>query len=159
MRYMVLGLLVMSGFLSAAEVKDAAGIKDSAGMSADQKAALACFQAFLDGLGKRDKAAMTAQLLPGGSVVLMRKGKPVQMTLEALADRLSQPGAGSHEERIRDAVVHVDGDVGTIWAPFEFLLDGKIDHCGRDIANVVRIDGRWVIAALEDNSRTECGAH
>jgi hypothetical protein len=154
MRYMVLGLLVMSGFLSAAEVKETA-----AGMSADQKSVLACFQAFLDGLGKRDKAAMAAQLLPGGSAVLMRKGKPVQMTLEALADRLSQPGAESHEERIRDAVVHVDGDVGIIWVPFEFLLNGKIDHCGRDIANVVRIEGRWVIAALEDNSRTECGAH
>ncbi|HSZ07485.1 MAG TPA: nuclear transport factor 2 family protein [Steroidobacteraceae bacterium] len=156
MRYLVLAALVMamSGSLPAAELKDTA-----VGLSADQKAALACFQAFLDGLGKRDKAAMTAQLLPGGSVVLMRKGKPVQMTLEALADRLSQPGAESHEERIRDAVVHVDGDVGIIWAPFEFLLDGKIDHCGRDIANVVRIDGRWVIAAIEDNSRTECGAH
>jgi hypothetical protein len=154
MRYMVLAALVMSGFLSAAEVKDPA-----AAMGADQKAALACFQAFLDGLGKRDKAAMVAQLLPGGSAVLMRKGKPVQMTLEALAERLSQPGTESHEERIRDAVVHVDGDVGTIWAPFEFLLDGKIDHCGRDIANVVRIDGRWVIAAIEDNARTECGAH
>jgi hypothetical protein len=73
-------------------------------------------------------------------------------------DAQRQPGTESHEERIRDAVVHVDGDVGTIWAPFEFLLDGKIDHCGRDIANVVRIDG-WVIAAIEDNARTECGAH
>jgi hypothetical protein len=30
---------------------------------------------------------------------------------------------------------------------------------GRDIANVVRIDGRWVIAAIEENARTECGAH
>jgi hypothetical protein len=158
MRYMALAAMAvamaMSGSLSAAEFKDT-----SAGMSADQKAALACFQAFLDGLGKRDKTAMMAQLLPGGSAVLMRKGKPVQMTLEALADRLSQPGAESREERIREAVVHVDGDVGTIWAPFEFLQDGKIDHCGRDIANVVRIDGRWVIAAIEDNSRTECGRH
>src|ERR1700720_1369714 len=88
MRYLVLTALVMamSGALSAAEFKDTA-----AGLRADQKAALARFQPFLDGLGKRDKAGMMAQLLPGGSVVLMRKGKPVQMTLEALADRLSQP--------------------------------------------------------------------
>jgi hypothetical protein len=154
MRYLMLAALVMSGFVSAAEFKATA-----AGLSADQKAALACFQAFLDGLGRRDKAAMTAQLLPGAEAVLMRKGKPVQMTLEALTDRLSQPGAESREERIHDAVVLIDADVGTIWAPFEFLTDGKIDHCGRDIANVVRIEGRWVIAAIEDNSRTECGQH
>jgi hypothetical protein len=57
MPYMVLAALVMSGFLSAAEVKDPA-----AATGADQKAALACFQAFLDGLGKRDKAAMLSQV-------------------------------------------------------------------------------------------------
>ncbi len=127
--------------------------------SIEEKAALASFQAMLDGLGKRDKAAMMAQMLAGGSAVLMRKGKPSQMTFEMLTDRLSQPGQATHEERIHDAVVHVDGDVATVWAPFEFLVDGKIDHCGRDIANLVRIDGRWVIAAIEDNGRSDCGDH
>jgi len=128
-------------------------------MSAEQKAALASFQAMLDGLGKRDKAAMMAQLLPGGGAILMRNGKPAQMTFEVLTDRLSQPGKETHEERIHDAVVHVDGDVGIVWAPFEFLVDGKIDHCGRDIANMVRVDGRWLIAAIEDNGRKDCGDH
>jgi hypothetical protein len=127
-------------------------------MSMEQKSALASFQALLDGLGKRDKAAMMAQLLPGGGAILMRNGKPAQMTFEVLTDRLSQPGKEAHEERIHDAVVHVDGDVGTVWAPFEFLVDGKIDHCGRDIANMVRVDGRWLIAAIEDNGRTNCSA-
>jgi quercetin dioxygenase-like cupin family protein len=127
--------------------------------STEERAVLASFQALLDGLGKRDKAAMMAQLLPGGSAVLMRNGKAAQMSFEMLADRLSQPGADSHEERIRDAVVHVDGDVATVWAPFEFLVDGKIDHCGRDIANLVRIDGHWIIAAIADNGRKDCGGH
>jgi hypothetical protein len=124
--------------------------------NAEQKAALASFQTMLDGLGRRDKAMMAAQMLPGGSAILMRNGKPALMSFEALTDRLSQPGADSHEERIRNAVVHVDGDVGTIWAPFEFLVNGKVDHCGRDIANMVRIDGHWLIAAIEDNGRSNC---
>ena len=128
-------------------------------LSADEKAVLASFQALLDGLGKRDKAAMMAQLLPGGSAVLMRNGKPAQMTFEMLADRLSQPGPESHEERIHNAVVHIDGDVATVWAPFEFLVDGKVDHCGRDIANLVQVDGRWIIASIADNGRKDCGAH
>jgi hypothetical protein len=127
--------------------------------SIEERAVLASFQAMLDGLGKRDKAAMMATMLPGGSAVLMRKGKPAQMTFEMLTDRLSQPGPAAHEERIHDTVVHVDGDVATLWAPFEFLVDGKIDHCGRDIANLVRIDGHWIIAAIEDNGRTDCGDH
>jgi hypothetical protein len=168
MRLLTLALLGVSGFLfsAAADTKSSAptvpcarmpGLTDSAALGADRNAALAGFQAMLDGLGKRDKAAMLAQLLPGGSAVLMRNGKPAQMTFEVLADRLSQPGKETHEERIHDAIVLVDGDVATIWAPFEFLVDGKIDHCGRDIANMVRVDDRWLIAAIEDNGRKECG--
>lgn len=125
--------------------------------TADEEAALASFQAMLDGLGKRDKSAMTAQLLPGGSATLMREGKPAQMTFEALTDRLSRPGPETHEERIHDALVRVDGDVAVVWAPFEFFLDGKIDHCGRDVANLVRINGRWLVASIEDNGHTDCG--
>jgi hypothetical protein len=124
--------------------------------SPEEKAALASFQAMLDGLGKRDKAAMMAQLLPGGGATLMRKGKPVQMSFDALTDRLSQPGPESHEERIYDALVRVDDDVAIVWAPFEFLIDGKVDHCGRDIASLVRVDGRWLVASIEDTGRNDC---
>ena|SRR5438552_3149278 len=123
----------------------------------EEKAALASFQAMLEGLGNRDKAAMMAQLLPGGSATLMRKGKPVQMSFEALTDRLSQPGPERHEERIHDALVRVDDDVAVVWAAFEFLIDGKIDHCGHDIATLVRVDGRWLVASIEDTSRNDCG--
>jgi hypothetical protein len=135
-------------------------LKDSVpSASLEEKAVLASFQAMLDGLGKRDKAAMMAQMLPGGSAILMRNGKPAQMTFEMLTDRLSQPGTDTHEERIHNAVVHVDGDVATVWAPFEFLVNGKTDHCGRDLANLIRVDGRWIIAAIADNGRTDCDDH
>jgi hypothetical protein len=163
MRYRILALLC-AGTLLCAQAGNSKPVAshDCRGangkLSAEETAVLASFQALLDGLGKRDKAAMMAQLLPGGSAVLMRSGKPAQMSFEILADRLSQPGPESHEERIRDAVVHVDGDVATVWAPFDFLIDGKIDHCGRDIANLVRVDGRWIIAAIADNGRKDCGA-
>jgi hypothetical protein len=162
MRYAALAFLCGSALLCAAGNAKPATSPDCRGAhvepSTEETAVLASFQALLDGLGKRDKTAMMAQLLPGGSVVLMRNGKPAQMTLEMLADRLSQPGAESREERIHNAVVHVDGDVATVWAPFEFLVDGKIDHCGRDIANLIRVEGRWIIAAIEDNGRKDCGA-
>jgi hypothetical protein len=124
--------------------------------SSEEKAALASFQVMLDGLGRRDKAAMMAQLLPGGSATLMRNGKPVQMSFEALTDRLSKPGPESHEERIHDALVRVDGDVAIIWAPFEFLIDGKVDHCGRDIATLVLVEGRWLVAYIEDTGHKDC---
>jgi len=124
--------------------------------SAEEQAVLAAFHAVLDGLAHRDRAAILAPLLPGGTATLMRNGKPVQLTFEALAERLSQPGAASHEERIRDPLVRIDDNVAIVWAPFEFLIDGKVDHCGRDSVQLVRVDGHWLIASIADNSRTDC---
>jgi hypothetical protein len=124
--------------------------------AADEKAVLASFQAMLDGLAKRDKAAILERLLPGGNATLMRSGKPVQLSFEAFADRLSQPGTVTREERIHDPLIRIDGDVAILWAPFEFFIDGKVDHCGLDSAQLVRVDGRWLIASLGDNSRTDC---
>jgi hypothetical protein len=127
-------------------------------MSSEQAAALASFQGLLDGLGKRDKAAMMAQVLPGASGTFVRDGKPKQMTIEALADNIAKPGSDTYEERIRDPLVRVDGDIAIVWARFQFLLNGKIDHCGTDIATLVLSEGRWLITSIEDNHRQICGA-
>jgi hypothetical protein len=117
------------------------------------------FQAFLNGLAHRDKAAMSATLLPAGSATFMRNGKPVQLGFDVMTDKLSQPGAESREERIRDVLVRIDGDIAVLWAPFEFYLAGKIDHCGTDIATFAKSGGRWLISFIGDNHRTECKAH
>jgi hypothetical protein len=40
-----------------------------------------------------------------------------------------------------------------VWARYEFLIDGKVDHWGTDLINLIRRDGRWMIAGLADNSK------
>jgi hypothetical protein len=126
-------------------------------LNAEQSAALASFQAMLNGLGHRDKLQMMAQVLPGAAGTFVRDGKPKQMTLEALADNIAKPSGDTYEERIRDPLVRVDRDIAIIWAPFQFLLNGKIDHCGTDIATLVLTEGRWLITSIEDNHRKDCG--
>src|SRR5271156_5781086 len=68
----------------------------------EEQAVLAPVQAMFDGMAKRDAAAIKEPLLPGGTMVLMRDGKPVQMTFEAFADRVGKPGTSQIEERIHD---------------------------------------------------------
>ena len=126
-------------------------------LNADQAAALSSFQALLDGLGKRDKAAMMAQVLPGASGTFVRDGRPKQMTIEALTDIIAKPSPDTFEERIRNPLVRVDHDIAVIWAPFQFIRNGKIDHCGTDIATLVLSEGRWLITSIEDNHREACG--
>ena len=124
--------------------------------SAEEQAVLAPIHAMFDGMAKRDAIAIKAPTLPGGMMVLMRDGKPAQMTFEAFAERVGKPGTTQIEERIHDPLIRVDNDLAVVWAPFEFLVDGKVDHCGTDLFNLVRVDERWMIASVADTGTKTC---
>jgi len=123
---------------------------------AQEKAALASFQSLLYGLGRRDKAAMLATVLPGADGTFIRDGKARQMSIVALADAIAKPTPDTYEERISKPLVRVDHDLAIVWAPFQFFLNGKLDHCGTDIATLLLIDGKWLISTIEDNERKNC---
>jgi hypothetical protein len=110
------------------------------------------------GMTDRNPAAIKAAALPGTVLVLMRDGKPKQMTIEEFADRLSKPSKSHIEERIHDPVVRVDNDLAMVWAPFEFLIDGTPDHCGTDLFNLVKTDGKWLIAGIADTGTRQCAS-
>jgi hypothetical protein len=124
----------------------------------EEQAVLAPIQAMFDGMAHRDAAAIKEPWLPGGNLVLMRDGKPAQMTFEAFADRVGRPGTTHIEERIHDPLIRIDNDLAVVWAPFDFLVDGKIDHCGTDLFNLVRKDGKWLIASIADTGHKDCAA-
>jgi len=124
----------------------------------EAQAVMVPITAMFDGMAKRDAAAIKKPLLPGGSMVLMRDGKPTQMTFDAFADLVGKPGKTQIEERIHDPLVRIDNDLAVVWAPFEFLVDGKVDHCGTDLFNLVRADGKWLIASVADTGRKDCAA-
>jgi Putative lumazine-binding len=126
--------------------------------SAEEQAVLAPIHAMFDGMSTRDAAAIKAPTLPGGTMVLMRDGKPAQMTFESFAERVGKPGTTKIEERIQNPLVRIDNDLAVVWAPFDFLVDGKVDHCGTDLFNLVRVDGRWMIASVADTGRKTCPA-
>ena len=122
----------------------------------EEDAVLAPIHAMFEGMTRRDAAAMKAPALPGATMMLMRDGKPTQMTLEAFADRVGHPGPTRIEERIHDPLIRIDNDLAVVWAPFEFLANGKVDHCGTDLFNMARVDGKWLIASVADTGRKEC---
>jgi hypothetical protein len=130
----------------------------SSAATQEEQSVIAPIQAMFDGMAKRDAAAIKAPLLPGGVMVLMRDGNPSQMTFEAFAERVGKPGKTHIEERIHDPLVKIDNDLAMVWAPFEFLVDGKVDHCGTDLFNLVRKDGKWLIAGIADTGRKNCVA-
>jgi hypothetical protein len=123
----------------------------------EEKAVLAPIQALFDGMAKYDRDAMLAPVQPEGSVALLRDGKVIRMTLGDFANHI-KPGKDKIQERIHDPLIRIDGDIAMVWAPYEFLINGQVKHCGTDVVNLVRIEGRWLIAGIADNSRSSCSA-
>ncbi|WP_353064370.1 nuclear transport factor 2 family protein [Tunturibacter psychrotolerans] len=123
----------------------------------EEQAVLAPVQAMFEGMATRNAAAIKEPLLHDGTMVVMRNGTLTQITFEAFADRVQTSGKTHIEERIHDPLIRIDNDVAMVWAPFVFLIDGKVDHCGTDLFNLVRKDGKWLIASLTaDVGRKDC---
>src|SRR5580765_2678172 len=95
----------------------AAPISLCAATTPEEQAVLAPIQAMFERMAHRDAAAIKEPCLPGGTLVLMRDGKPAQMTLEAFADRVGRPGTTHIEERIHDPLIRIDNDLAVVWAP------------------------------------------
>jgi hypothetical protein len=120
---------------------------------------LAPIDAMFHGMAQRDPAAIKAAALPGTVLILMRDGKPTQMTIETFADHVAQPANTHIEERIHHPLVRIDHDLAMVWAPFEFLVDGKPDHCGTDLFNLVHTEGKWLIAGIADTGSKQCATN
>ena len=123
----------------------------------EEKAVLAPVKAMFDGMAKRDAAAIKEPLLPGGTMVLMRDGKPTQMTFDRFCRACREARDEVIEERIHDPLVRIDDDLAVVLARLSFG-GRKEDHCGTDLFDLVRANGKWLIASVADTGRKNCGA-
>lgn len=119
---------------------------------------LAPINRFFDAFAKRDKAGMLAEAAEGAEITSERDGQLRHMTLDALTDRIV---AYEHDkklaETIHDPITLRDGTLAVVWAGYSLAVDGKADRCGTDSFTLLKLQDRWRIVAIADNSRDKCG--
>ena len=114
-----------------------------------------------DGMRAGDSAKVRAAFHPQASLasVGVRAGVPT-VTFDSLAEfarAVGTPHAEMWDERTRDEMVHIDGGMAMVWAPYDFHLGTKFSHCGVDIFQLARTPQGWKIIALADTrQRTGC---
>lgn len=57
-------------------------------------------------------------------------------------------------ERMWDAQVEIEGNLATLWAPYDFHLGGRFSHCGTDAFQFVREGMEWKMIAITFTRRT-----
>jgi hypothetical protein len=59
----------------------------------------------------------------------------------------------SADERITFDVIKIDGDLASVWTPYQFYFNGRFSHCGVNSFQVVRLNGIWKIHYIIDTRR------
>ena len=113
----------------------------------ERDAVLKAMQVFLDTMTARDIDGARAILVPQGRFHSMRAGNPEPRSIsneEYLAQL--QASKQTMRERIWNPVVQVHGAIATVWAPYDFWIDGKYSHCGIDAFDFIKTKDGWKMA-------------
>ncbi|HEY0154293.1 MAG TPA: hypothetical protein VGB92_19935 [Longimicrobium sp.] len=129
----------------------------------DRAAVLASIQSFMDALRTKDTTAMNLHVDSLTRLTLIRPTREggtrvMVMTGAQFIRAVTQPGQPGIDEPIRNPVVHVSGDLATVWAEYQVRRDTTVTHCGFDAFHLVRRDGRWKFLNISDTyQQTGCG--
>lgn len=119
---------------------------------AAEQEVVAAAEALFSAMRTRDTAAIRDLLLPEMQIVSVRVGgapaaAPQRRSAEQFIASIARPGE-ELRERMWSPRVELDGDLATLWAPYDFHVGERFSHCGHDAFHLVREGGRWRISAL-----------
>jgi hypothetical protein len=125
----------------------------------DRDAVLKVMQGFFDTMTARDVEGARKILQPQGRfhATRMRDGKPEIRGFaneEYLADL--QAGKTRMQERIWNPEVRIHGEIATVWAPYDFWIDGKFSHCGIDAFDLIKTEDGWKLAGGVYTLESKC---
>jgi ketosteroid isomerase-like protein len=127
---------------------------------ADEAAVVAAVEAFLDALNAKDGPRLAATLAPGAvfhsAAENPRTGPIVVRTGEEFVALVVRSPNELHERKW-DPEVRIQGRIATVWAPYDFWIDGTFSHCGIDAFNLVQTEDGWRISsAVYTTEREGC---
>jgi Domain of unknown function (DUF4440) len=137
----------------------------SRAMSQSQSAeaeVLGVVKAMLAVIETKDAASVAAYVDSTTRFTLLRPtptgGRVIVIAGPQFIERVTQPGGPPAKELIRNPEVRVDGELATVWTEYQFIIDGKVHHCGHDAFHLGRIGGTWKILNVSDSYREQgCG--
>ncbi len=87
-----------------------------------------------------------------------KQGKVMVRTedIREFANFVGKQAPSKADERIQFASINIDGNLASVWTPYQFYFDGKFSHCGANSFQLVRINSEWKIQYLIDTRRRNC---
>ena len=127
----------------------------------EEKAIKKVIETFFDGLHKGDSIVMKTTLhkeVKIQTTATNKEGEKVLKT-DSLKKLLTSVANKNPEhiylEKLTSIDIKIDGNLASVWTPYEFYLNGKFSHCGANSFQLFNNNGTWQIIYLVDMRRRE----
>jgi predicted lactoylglutathione lyase len=68
---------------------------------------------------------------------------------------ISKASKDDLDERIMIEAIHTDGNLASVFTPYQFYYKGKFSHCGANSFQLVKQNNEWKIQYIIDTRRKE----
>lgn len=123
----------------------------------------AAIDTFFEGFHKGDTTMMKSVMMgkfTTQTAFKNKEGKDILRTddssklIEAIANR---PADQKWDERLKDYIIKIDGNMANAWTPYEFWFNGNFSHCGVNSFQLFHDNGKWkIIYLIDTRQRTGC---
>jgi len=122
-----------------------------AAAQADEKADVrAVVDKWLAAINSNDADGLAAHQLPQGMTFRQLHMPDGALKLSSRSNAEWVERARSETQKFHEQywqpTIMVHGGIATFWAPYSFDINGKRSHCGVDVFDLVKVDGKWLIA-------------
>lgn len=119
----------------------------------DRGAVIRATDALFQAMHERDTTALRTLMHPRAQIVAVSEQGVGVRTADEWIRSVSR-GTDVLTERMWDPQVQVDGDLATLWAPYDFRVGDRFSHCGYDAFQFVRERGEWKMITVTFTRRT-----
>jgi hypothetical protein len=118
--------------------------------SGEEAAVLEAMDRYMTAISESNHEAQAAMQAPGGMTYQWRPTESGDMHITAHPNSYwsdpSRDDGRVFRERYWSPSVIIRGGIAVVWAPYEFWIDGETSHCGVDVVDFVKIDGKWLVS-------------
>ena len=123
----------------------------------------AAIDTFFEGFHKGDTTMMKSVMMgkfTTQTAFKNKEGKDVLRTDDSsklIAAIANRPADQKWDERLKDYIIKVDGNMANAWTPYEFWFNGNFSHCGVNSFQLFHDNGQWkIIYLIDTRQRTGC---
>jgi len=123
----------------------------------------AAINTFFEGFHKGDTLMMKSVMMgtfTTQTAFKNKEGKDVLRTDDSsklIAAIANRPATDKWDERLKNYIIKVDGNMANAWTPYEFWHNGNFSHCGVNSFQLFHDNGQWkIIYLIDTRQRSGC---